>query len=124
MKYLPKITCNPCDQNTGGLVLAVPAKLICGGLAGAVAQSISYPLDVTRRRMQLAMMDPSTHHFAKGMFSTLYHIYTDHGIIKGLYRGMSINYMRAIPMVAVSFSTYEVCKQILNLDTGLKVVTG
>lgn len=124
MKYLPKFTCKSCDKNTGGLVLTVPAKLICGGLAGAVAQSVSYPLDVTRRRMQLAMMNPSTHHFANGMFSTLYRIYTDNGIVKGLYRGMSINYMRAIPMVAVSFSTYEVSKQILNLDTGLKVSTG
>lgn len=47
----------------GGLVLGVPAKLLCGGLAGAVAQSFSYPLDVTRRRMQLAMMNPETARF-------------------------------------------------------------
>lgn len=124
MKYLPKVACRPCDKNTGGLVLTIPAKLVCGGLAGAAAQSISYPLDVTRRRMQLAMMNPSTHHYAKSMFSTLYRIYTDHGIVKGLYRGMSINYIRATPMVAVSFSTYELCKQVLNLDTGIKVSTG
>ncbi|CAG2068219.1 unnamed protein product, partial [Timema podura] len=43
-----------------GLVLLLPAKLLCGGFAGAVAQSVSYPLDVTRRRMQLAMMNPET----------------------------------------------------------------
>lgn len=121
MKYLPKWTCNPCKKNTGGLVLAVPAKLICGGLAGAAAQSVSYPLDVTRRRMQLALMSPHTKHFAKGMLSTLKHIYNEHGVMKGLYRGMSINYMRAIPMVAVSFSMYELCKQLLDLDTGLKI---
>ncbi|CAG9812688.1 unnamed protein product [Phaedon cochleariae] len=124
MKYLPDWTTRPCEKNTGGLVLSVPAKLICGGLAGAGAQSVSYPLDVTRRRMQLAMMNPDTHHFAKGMFSTLARIYKDHGIVRGLYRGMSINYMRAIPMVAVSFSTYELCKQLLNLDTGIKVSVG
>jgi len=47
----------------GGLVLLMPAKLLCGGLAGAVAQSVSYPLDVTRRRMQLAMMNPETRKF-------------------------------------------------------------
>lgn len=121
MKYLPRVTCNPCKQNTGGLVLSLPAKLVCGGLAGAVAQSVSYPLDVTRRRMQLAMMNHDTRHFAKGMVSTLRHIYNEHGVVKGLYRGMSINYMRAIPMVAVSFSTYELCKQVLNMDTGLTI---
>lgn len=66
----------------GGLVLNIPAKLLCGGFAGAVgmlmkiyisrrtltilsilAQSFSYPLDVTRRRMQLAMMVPETAKF-------------------------------------------------------------
>jgi Mitochondrial carrier protein len=47
----------------GGLVLSIPAKLLCGGFAGAVSQSFSYPLDVTRRRMQLAMMHPETAKF-------------------------------------------------------------
>lgn len=121
MKYLPKATCSPCQKNTGGLVLDLPAKLVCGGLAGAVAQSVSYPLDVTRRRMQLAYMNPQTQRFAKSMFRTLYLIYQENGVFKGLYRGMSINYMRAIPMVAMSFTTYETFKQLLNLDTGLKV---
>ena len=27
--------------------------MLCGGLAGAGAQTVSYPLDVARRRMQL-----------------------------------------------------------------------
>lgn len=48
-------------------------------------------------------------------------IYLENGIMKGLYRGMSINYLRAIPMVAVSFATYELMKQALNLDTGMKL---
>lgn len=50
-------------MSSGGLVLTVPGKLVCGGLAGAVAQSVSYPLDVTRRRMQLACMDAHTAKF-------------------------------------------------------------
>lgn len=48
-------------------------------------------------------------------------IYSQEGLVRGLYRGMSINYLRAIPMVAVSFTTYELMKQLLKLDTGLKV---
>lgn len=55
------------------------------------------------------------------MVSTLKLIYNENGIMKGLYRGMSINYLRAIPMVAVSFSTYELLKQSLSLDTGMKL---
>lgn len=56
-----------------------------------------------------------------GMVKTLVFIYKDNGVVKGLYRGMSINYIRAIPMVAVSFTTYELMKQALHLDTGMKV---
>lgn len=55
------------------------------------------------------------------MVKTLNLIYQENGVVKGLYRGMSINYLRAIPMVAVSFSTYELMKQMLNLDTGMKL---
>lgn len=47
----------------GGLELTIPGKLVCGGTAGAIAQSFSYPLDVTRRRMQLSMMNPETHKY-------------------------------------------------------------
>lgn len=58
------------------------------------------------------------------MVSTLKLIYRTDGIVKGLYRGMTINYVRAIPMVAVSFSVYELTKQLLGLDTGLAIKTG
>ena len=55
------------------------------------------------------------------MIQTLILIYKENGVYHGLYRGMSINYLRAMPMVAVSFSVYELMKQTLNLDTGLKL---
>lgn len=53
------------------------------------------------------------------MINTLVYVYRTDGIKNGLYRGMSINFIRAVPMVAVSFSTYELMKQALNLDTGV-----
>lgn len=59
--------------------------------------------------------------FSVGMISTIVLIYKENGVFRGLYRGMSINYLRAIPMVAVSFSTYELLKQMLDLDTGMKL---
>uniref|UniRef100_A0A2P2I6X8 Graves disease carrier protein homolog n=1 Tax=Hirondellea gigas TaxID=1518452 RepID=A0A2P2I6X8_9CRUS len=124
MIYLPEYTCNRCEKNTGGLVLSVPAKLLSGGLAGAVAQSFSYPFDVTRRRMQLAYMTKETQHYGASMFNTLMLIYRQDGVVRGLYRGMTINYIRAIPMVAVSFSVYELTKQMLGLDTGMPMKTG
>lgn len=55
------------------------------------------------------------------MLSTLKMIYTENGIVKGLYRGMSINFLRAIPFMAVGFAMYEVTKQMLDLDTGVRL---
>lgn len=124
MRYLPEHTCHQRESNTGGLGLNTPARLACGALAGAAAQSVSYPFDVTRRRMQLAYLSPETRKFGIGMWETLRLIWKENGVARGLYRGMSINYMRAIPMVSVSFFTYETMKDLLRLDTGLKIKIG
>ncbi|XP_054721054.1 solute carrier family 25 member 16-like [Uloborus diversus] len=120
LEYIPNLCGRPHSSATGGVVLALPAKLLCGGLAGAVAQTVSYPLDVARRKMQLSMMRPETYRFGEGLVTTLVLTFREDGIAKGLYRGMTINYLRAIPMVAVSFTTYEVTKQLLGLDTGIE----
>lgn len=114
--YGPEIFCYRDNEK---LILNVPAKLLCGGVAGAIGQTVIYPLDVARRRMQLSMASPETAIYSKSFLQTLSVTYRSHGIVRGLYRGMSVNYIRAIPMVAVSFCTYELFKQLLGLDTGL-----
>ncbi|GBO04757.1 Graves disease carrier, partial [Araneus ventricosus] len=119
LEHIPNVCGRPDSGNSGGLVLTVPAKLVCGGIAIPVAQTVSYPLDVVRRKMQLSMMSPETERFAeKGFVTTLIMTYREDGIVRGLYRGMTINYLRAIPMGAVSFSTYELFKQIFGLHVG------
>eukprot|EP00088_Acartia_fossae_P005349 TRINITY_DN1234_c0_g1_i6.p1 TRINITY_DN1234_c0_g1~~TRINITY_DN1234_c0_g1_i6.p1 ORF type:complete len:309 (-),score=35.35 TRINITY_DN1234_c0_g1_i6:1226-2152(-) len=93
--------------------LSIPGKLIAGGLAGALAQSICYPLDVARRRMQMGQGDR--------LISVLKNTYREHGISKGLYRGMSVNFVRSVPLNAVSFCVYESCKQLFGTSTSLKI---
>ena len=39
MFYLPQYTTNSLSSNTGGKALLIQYKLLCGGLAGAVAQT-------------------------------------------------------------------------------------
>ena len=36
--------------------LSIVGKLICGAMTGVAAQTITYPLDVVRRHMQLSIM--------------------------------------------------------------------
>ena len=46
------------------------------------------------------------------------YVYKKYGLVKGFYRGISLNYIRAIPMVATSFCFYELSKKFLGLETG------
>ena len=125
LSYLPQVA-----------TLTVPAKLLCGGLAGATAQTVSYPLDVARRRMQLGQVvsfmssscavvisNTCVQVEGGGMGRVLVTTYREAGLVRGLFRGMSINYLRAVPMTAVSFSVYESLKQVMGLQTGLKIST-
>lgn len=50
------------------------------------------------------------------MVQTLKYVYQQHGIRRGLYRGLSLNYIRCIPSQAVAFTTYELMKQFLHLN--------
>lgn len=117
----PEYLGKPCPKAVGGLILIMPAKLICGGLAGAVAQTISYPLDVVRRRMQLYGMihSPDEAVAMRSWWKVLLTVYRENGIRHGLYRGLSVNYLRIMPMVGISFTAYETTKQALGLDTGI-----
>ncbi|EDO31058.1 predicted protein [Nematostella vectensis] len=93
--------------------LSIIGGFVCGGVAGAVSQTIAYPLDVVRRRMQLAGAVPDGHKY-NTCINTLVNVYKDDGIRRGLYRGLSINYLRVCPQVAIMFGVYEVTKQFLN----------
>ena len=61
---------------------------------------------------------------SKGTLATLLHVYNKDGIIRGLYRGLSINYIRAMPMHALSFTTYEFMCELLDIEPTLKIATG
>lgn len=98
----------------GSLAPSFPTTLACGAVSGAMAQTVSYPLDVSRRRMQLAGMTSSVAE-NQNIIRSLVDTYRTYGIYRGLFRGLSINYWRASPQVAVSFSVYEFMKQILGL---------
>ncbi|KAL3965412.1 hypothetical protein ACCO45_002416 [Purpureocillium lilacinum] len=88
------------------------AELSTGGIAGLVSQTASYPLEVIRRRMQVggAVGDGRKLHLGE----TARTIFRERGI-RGFFVGLTIGYVKVIPMVAVSFYTYERMKLVFGI---------
>jgi len=93
-------------------------KLLFGAIAGAMAQTVAYPLDVIRRRMQLYGLSTELPLY-RNSFHAIMSILKADGF-KGLFVGLSINYIKVAPSMSISFVTYEAMKKILGIqsDTG------
>ncbi|CAG8499797.1 13738_t:CDS:2, partial [Cetraspora pellucida] len=90
----------------------VAQKLLCGALAGSFAQTITYPLDVLRRRMQVTGMKELEYKY-HNTWDALTQLLKREGI-RGLYKGMVPNYLKVAPAISVSFVTYEACKDFMG----------
>lgn len=88
------------------------AELTSGGIAGLVSQTASYPLEVVRRRMQVGGAVGDGHRLK--ITETARLIVRESGY-KGFFVGLTIGYVKVVPMVAVSFYTYERMKQWLGI---------
>lgn len=88
------------------------AELCAGGVAGLVSQTASYPLEVIRRRMQVGGAVGDGHRL--GLRETAGMILRERGF-RGFYVGLTIGYVKVIPMSAVAFFTYERAKLVLGI---------
>ncbi|CAG8889866.1 unnamed protein product [Penicillium egyptiacum] len=86
------------------------AQLSCGAVAGIVAQTVSYPIDILRRRVQVASVVGTQ----SGILETIQRIYLERGV-RGFYVGLTIGYVKMAPMVATSFYVYDRMKRFLGL---------
>ena len=93
--------------------LYVWAELAAGGMAGMLSQTASYPLEVVRRRMQVSGAVGNGHNY--GFWETARTILQQNGV-KGFYVGLTIGYIKVIPMVACSFYVYERMKWQLEIN--------
>ncbi|XP_072964474.1 mitochondrial carrier protein CoAc2 [Typha angustifolia] len=94
----------------------IAMKLACGSIAGLLGQTITYPLDVVRRQMQVQNLPATNHAVVKGTFESLVRITQDQGW-RQLFSGLSINYLKVIPSVAIGFTVYDVMKSWLRVPS-------
>ncbi|KAK7057219.1 mitochondrial carrier domain-containing protein [Favolaschia claudopus] len=92
---------------------SVARKLTCGALAGSISQTLTYPFDVLRRKMQVTGMKSSGLGIKyTGAIDALQGIVRTEGV-RGLYRGLWPNLLKVAPSIATSFFTYELVKDYL-----------
>ncbi|KAI3878485.1 hypothetical protein MKX03_007265 [Papaver bracteatum] len=92
---------------------SVMLRLSCGALAGLFGQTFTYPLDVVRRQMQVQSLQQG----GPGYRNTIQGFTT---IIRNqgwgqLFAGLSINYMKIVPSVAIGFTAYDMMKSLLRV---------
>ncbi|KAG5285676.1 hypothetical protein AALO_G00006130 [Alosa alosa] len=86
-------------------------RLVFGACAGLIGQSASYPLDVVRRRMQTAGV---TGHTYGTILGTMREIVLEEGLVRGLYKGLSMNWVKGPIAVGISFTTFDLTQILLR----------
>lgn len=99
------------QEQTGTQQISPLDRMLCGAVAGLFGQSASYPLDIVRRRMQTAPVTGNTY---DTIFRTLAKIVREEGIIGGLYKGLSLNWIKGPIAVGISFTTFDIIQQFLR----------
>ncbi|KIJ67688.1 hypothetical protein HYDPIDRAFT_83979, partial [Hydnomerulius pinastri MD-312] len=92
---------------------SISRKLACGALAGSISQTLTFPFDVLRRKMQVVgMASGGLGYKYNGAIDALATIARTEGL-QGLYRGLWPNLLKVAPSIATSFFTYELVKEFL-----------
>ncbi|PFH52083.1 hypothetical protein AMATHDRAFT_74565 [Amanita thiersii Skay4041] len=99
-------------SQTGHKTPTPVADLVIGAISGATAQTASYPFEVIRRRMQVGGITRPNEWLRWG--ETIKIIWQTRGW-RGFYVGLSIGYLKVVPMTAVSFAVWQSGKRLLNV---------
>lgn len=97
---------------------AMLGNIVSGSLAGLCAKTAIYPLDLTRKRMQIQGFEECRKYFGKtfsckGMFDCIQKIYLIEGLL-GLFKGLSPSLVKAVATSALHFASYEYICMLLE----------
>mmetsp|Transcript_25747 Transcript_25747/g.28845 ORF Transcript_25747/g.28845 Transcript_25747/m.28845 type:complete len:411 (+) Transcript_25747:134-1366(+) len=117
-------------------------RVQCGALSGLFAQTITYPLEVTRRRMQTigivatsgkdAAVDvvgkghsrnpgmenairAVTPHHPPSMSTIVKELYQEQGVT-GFYKGVTLNWFKGPIAISISFTCFDTIQSLLETD--------
>ena len=106
--------------------LDVASGLMCGGIAGAIGQTVAYPFDVARRKLQVsgwegakALAEGEAAKRVPMRYTGMVDCFVKtvrHEGVGALFHGLSANYIKVAPSIAIAFVTYEEIKKLLGVE--------
>jgi solute carrier family 25 protein 42 len=126
-----------------GRDLSTIERVQCGAFSGLFAQTITYPLEVTRRRMQTIGIvatsgkDAAVELVGKGhsrnpaaessirkvipdhppsMANIVKELFQEQGV-RGFFKGVSLNWIKGPVAFSISFTTFDIIQSFLETDT-------
>lgn len=117
------IPSGPASASSNGAKSLTPLGcMVSGACSGVLSSLIVFPADTVRRRLQVKGLVPIVHNGhgrgngligAGGSFGETLRILRAEGL-RGLYRGILPELLKVVPMVSVTFMTYELVLRRLN----------
>jgi len=101
------------DADSGEAKLGFALTVACGAASGIFATLITFPMDTIRRRMQVQNLHVPEE-LRMNSRQQLSHLVNKEGL-RSLYRGLTPELLKVIPMVGTMFVVYEQAKEILNV---------
>ncbi|WOK94075.1 putative mitochondrial adenine nucleotide transporter BTL1 [Canna indica] len=86
--------------------------LVIGAISGLTASTISFPLEVARKRLMVGALQGKC---PANMGAALSEVIREEGL-KGLYRGWGANSLKVMPASGITWMFYEAWKEILRVD--------
>ncbi|KAL6756528.1 mitochondrial carrier domain-containing protein [Haematococcus lacustris] len=98
MQVTPSLAINFCLYDSFKIAL-----LLCASAAGFCTSTVTFPLDVVRKRTQMVRAHPGTSLTYLQVWSLVYR----QAGVRGFYAGIVPEYCKVLPGMAIAFATYE-----------------
>ena len=83
-----------------------------GAFSSSCGQVVAYPLQLIRTKLQAQGMEGRPRRY-KGILDCFRQTTRDHGL-KGLYKGIGPNFLKAVPAISISYLVYEKTSRYLK----------
>nr|CEL65752.1 TPA: AT4g32400/F8B4_100, related [Neospora caninum Liverpool] len=108
----PCAVSDPHEAHKKSATPNVLVLLLCGSISSLCGQVVAYPTALVRTRVQVDGSDGAAAKY-KNSWQAARCAWADGGV-RGLYRGLCANLMKAVPAVSISWLVYEKSKEAIR----------